>query len=349
MRRRMVDRDDTSEQPANDEPEHWVSCVEGNPAVIAQATRRVQVFVLAMFLVFLSLASCAWLFDPSREGRRSPTDVIVLWVGVMSVAGFVALYLRRSFKECDVLIGADFIAGPPFPSAGGLAVARYKDIVRVVLRMRDGQIAGATIHARRMSSVFAGWVKHPAIVVRTILENTPQDVKWRRKGRPFARLSRDEVKALIDKTGPPDIAAAVPPSVALARADDMFPKGGHGRKGVHSVNMVALQPRTPVSHYVGLMLLQMFEAAPATRVLKHSEPLPVLTFREDTAAPPPLEEVLKHLKRKSGLEPKPLACPVDRKIPFTIQGVACSVHCRFDDDAEQCCVIHMERSNAATS
>jgi hypothetical protein len=91
------------------------------------------------------------------------------------------------------------------------------------------------------------------------------------------------------------------------------------------------------------MLFQRFEEGPATRVLKRSEPLPVLTFRTETAEPPTLEEVLNALKDKCGINAKWHRGPVDGTIPIGIQGVPCTVLCRFDDASDICCQIRPER------
>ena len=91
------------------------------------------------------------------------------------------------------------------------------------------------------------------------------------------------------------------------------------------------------------MLLQMFEDGPLNRVIRRSESLPVLTFKTDRAEAPPVEDVLNHLKGKCGINLKRRSGPVDGTIHVGIQGVTWKVLCRFDDDADTCCQLRLER------
>jgi hypothetical protein len=91
------------------------------------------------------------------------------------------------------------------------------------------------------------------------------------------------------------------------------------------------------------MLLQMFEDGPATRLVKRSEPLPTLTFKTATAEPPPLEDVLNHLKGMCGIHLQRRSGPADGTINIRIQRTPCRVLCRFNEEADTCCEIRLEQ------
>jgi hypothetical protein len=226
-----------------------------------------------------------------------------------------------------------------------LAVARHRDIVSVTLDVVQGHITGALVHAKWLTMVPIRFVRDPAIAVREVFEHGPDRVTWRRSGRRFAKFSRDEVKALIEESHPPDISNALPRSAAYASADDLFPqrKGLFAQTPTRSVNTVSLRSPTAVDRYVSLLLLQMFETGPTTRVLRRSEPLPAVTFETETAEPLSLEEVLDHLKDKCGFNPQ-TAGPLEGTLPLSIQQIPCTLRCRFDDRTDACCVIVLEKT-----
>jgi hypothetical protein len=97
---------------------------------------------------------------------------------------------------------------------------------------------------------------------------------------------------------------------------------------------------------VSLMLFQMFESGPATRILRRSEPLPPLTFKTETAAAQPFEEIVRHLKARCGLDPQG-AGSLEGAMHLSIQRTPCTIRCRFDDRADACCEIVLEKTQAA--
>jgi hypothetical protein len=165
---------------------------------------------------------------------------------------------------------------------------------------------------------------------------------------------------MIEETQVPDINALLPPSKHYALIDEIRParqleKPQPGRTGwlgrllgggtYETADLVSLQIPTPASRYVMLMFLQMFEDSPATRTLRRSEPLPVVTFGMETAEPPALEEVLSHVRGKCMPPLKHNRGPAEGTINLTIQGTPCRVLCRFDDDSDTCCQIQLERAS----
>jgi hypothetical protein len=340
--------------------DNYVYLVEADPAAVARAARRVKLLTFIPIAMVLTLACWAWWVQPP-DGNRLPLPVLItIWSVALAV---LALSIHRislnSVRQGDISLGADFVAGPSLPSSGRISIARFKDIVRVVLDVSQGRITGVTVTARRFAAVSARRVTDPAIIVRAIFEQAADTVKWRRSSWPCTRrLSREEVNALIEKAHVPDIRRGLPPSAEYARADDLFardraqePTPGKagllrrlpGRGTCRSVNVVALRAPTPISRYVGLMLFQMFEDGPATRVLKRSEPLPVLTFRTERAEPPPLADVLKDLMRICGINAKHHSGMADGTIHIGIQRVPCKVFCHFDDSSNVCCELRLER------
>jgi hypothetical protein len=339
-----------------DTSERWLYCVESDPDVVAAAARPFQILVFGLVAAFVVLACFAWWADMPRDSGPSPLIPAGLAVGGLLLAALVSLAMGNCIMKNDVYIGADFVAASlsgPSRSPRGFVFTRYTDIVRVSLDVSKGRIAGVTIRGKGLNVVPARWVNDPAVVVRAIFEQAPPDVMWRRSRRPFAKLSREEVGAMIEKTRLPDINALLPPSAAYVRADDMFgPKGGQPTgllarlfvKGpTRSVNVITLQTMTPVSCYVDLMLLQMFEAGPAVQVMKSSEPLPVMTFGEHTAEPQPFEDVVHYLAMKCGLDPRNASGWMKGTFDLTIQKVPCKVLCRFDNSLDLRCEIRLEK------
>ena len=103
-------------------------------------------------------------------------------------------------------------------------------------------------------------------------------------------------------------------------------------------------PSTPVTRYINCMLIQLSEADSQTKVLNRDKELPPLTVASHTAEPPPLDAVVEKLIEMCNLEPGPHSTPVEGTVSCTIQGVSFDVKCNFDDAAEACCWLRMERA-----
>lgn len=329
----------------SDMNENYVYLLENVPHASKIDSARVILF--SVLTLFLTIACFAWWTDPPRDVQVPPAILVALWFVGLLIVGFLSFRLRITPKPKDVWIGRDFILGPAPGQRRGSTWARYKDIVSVTLDVSQGRIIGALVCAKWLTIVPIRMVQDPAVAVREIFEHGPDHVKWRRSGRLFARLHRDEVKALIEQSHPPEIRSALPPGAAYASADDLFPK----KKGLlvktppRSVKAVSRRPSTPVDRYVSLMLLQMFETGPTTRVLRRSEPLPAVTFRTEAAEPQPLEAVVRDLKTRCGLDPQ-AAGPLEGTIHMSIQHAPCTLRCRFDNRADACCEIAMEKARA---
>ncbi|MCL5281785.1 MAG: hypothetical protein M1376_17955 [Planctomycetes bacterium] len=332
--------------------------MEADPEAVKRAVRRLQILVL-MFIPILLVGVCvAWVVrslmgDPLSLSSSLPALLILLAIPAMTAY----LVVPRFIKKTDVMIGGDFINAPRVATPRYTTTAKYKDMTAVKINVVNDHIAGATIAARGVV-VCTGRIKDPGIVVRAIFERAPDNIRWRRARWPHRRLSREEVKAMIEKAQVPDINRLLPRSAHYAGADELFARsqpellpdrkglfgrlsgGGMGR----GIDLVSPQIPTPLSHYVGLMFLQMFEDGPPNRVLRRSEPLPVVTFKTDTAEPPPLEDVLNHLKSGCRINPKNHSGSLDGTIYVGIQGVPCKVQCRFDDSSEVCCQLRLERT-----
>ena len=231
-------------------------------------------------------------------------------------------------------------------------MAKYNDMVRVILNVPENRIVAATV-ATKAGPLRIGRVKTPALVVRAILDRAPESVKWWRSWPPFARLSRDEVRQMLEQAETPDVYALLPPGQTYSRADEMFSRDGpqeplpgrRGRSGPRMgwpLNIKSPVLSTPADRYVNSMLLQMFESSAMPRVLKRSAPLLDLTFRNETVTAPPLHDVLARLKEKCRIVPQPPAGPVEGTFDLTVQGTQCKLWCRFDDDADICCEIRLE-------
>jgi hypothetical protein len=317
---------------------------------------------ILILVAVLALATCLGLAAlvvrlDGRGGGLSLFDTLLLF-GVIAIIAVVIAYvvLPSTMIGQSALIGADFVRTDPAPQ-GYVSQAKFDDILRVILNVSKGRIIGATVVAKTMP-VRIRHVQTPALVVRAILDRAPQRVKWRRSWLPLARLSRDQVRQMLDQADTPDVFALLPPGQTYSRADEMFsrdgpqePLPGHrGRSGPEMgwpLNIKSPVLVTPASRYVNFMLLKMFENAETLRVLKRSEPLPPVTHGTETAAPPPLEDVLTRLKFMCGVDSNGSADPVDGTVDMRMEKLpdqfhACRLQCRFDDDADICCEIRLE-------
>jgi hypothetical protein len=330
----------------SDTNENYVYLLESVPHASKIDSARVILF--SVLTLFLTIACFAWWTDPPEGVQVRPAILVALWLAGLLIVGFLCFRLRITPKPRDVWIGRDFILGPVPGQGRGSTWARYKDIVSVTLDVSQGRIIGALVCAKWLTIVPIRMVQNPAIAVREIFEHGPDRVKWRRSGRLFARLSRDDVKNLIEASHPPDIRSALPPGAAYASADDMFPrsKGLFAKTPTRSANAVSLRPSTPVDRYVGLMLLQMFETGPTTRILRRSEPIAPLTFKTETAAPQPFEEIVRHLKTRCGLDPQ-AAGSLEGTMHLSVQRTSCTIRCRFEDCVDACCEIVLEKTQTA--
>ncbi len=130
------------------------------------------------------------------------------------------------------------------PASGpGITIVEYKDIRAVNLGLSKNRIVEIGIRTRKLTGLCIQHIQDPAIAVRAIFEWGPAHVKWRRLRWPWTRLSRDEVRALIDQADLPDMDALLPPGATWARVDDVFVRDAKGRLSVGgspgSVGMVS--------------------------------------------------------------------------------------------------------------
>ncbi len=198
--------------------------LESDPDAVARENRRMQIMIFIVIAFFLTLGCLIWR-TKSLEDLQVPLLLLVgIWLVGVLLSAFVCFRID-TFKKNEVWIGTDFLAGQATPTSPGLNVVKYEDIVRVTLDIRHNHITGVTVHAGFMKLILARWVRDPAILVCEIFEHVSPQVKWRRSGRSFACLSRDEVRIMIEKADPPDITRILPPGTRYARADEMFPAG----------------------------------------------------------------------------------------------------------------------------
>jgi hypothetical protein len=327
----------------SDQNESYVYLLEGVPHAATIDPARVVLF--SVLTVFVTIACFAWWTGSAADEQFQPVLVVASWFVGLLIVGFLCFGLRAAPGARDVWLGRDFIAGSMSGQERALAIARHENIVAVTLDVAQGRIVGAVVRAKWLTMVPIRFVRDPALAVREIFEHGADRVTWRQSGRPLAKFSRDEVKALIEESHPPDISNALPPGTAYASADELFPqhKGLFAQTPTRSVNMVSLRSPTAVGRYVSLLLLQMFETGPTARILRRSEPLPAVTFGKDTAEPQPLEAVVRDLKTRCGIDPQ-TAGPLEGTLPLSIQQTPCTIRCRFDDRADACCEIVLEKA-----
>lgn len=121
-----------------------------------------------------------------------------------------------------------------------------------------------------------------------------------------------------------------------------------GRKPtLNGIPIERAMPSTPVIRYVNLVLYQMFHGGPDRRVLRESEPLPIISEFGDDLQPPPLDAVVNRLKVMFRLNPVKYPEPTDGSLQVWIGGCECRVSCRFDDASDNRCEIKMEKMETA--
>ncbi|MEJ2705354.1 MAG: hypothetical protein P8Z79_23185 [Sedimentisphaerales bacterium] len=106
-----------------------------------------------------------------------------------------------------------------------------------------------------------------------------------------------------------------------------------------------LEPPTPVTLYVNCMLIEMARSDSQTRVFNRDGKLALLTVGSRTAKPPQVDAVVKRLKEMCNIESGPHSTPFDGVISCTIEGASFDVECHFNDNAEACCWIRVEKSD----
>ena len=334
---------------------------EADEQAVAADIRRVRILILIVVLAVIGALSLAVL-TMLLEGRESFLSGPLRGLAVVSVIAVVVAYivLPRAIRMRRVWVGADFIQIEGTPPSGYASMAKFDDVVAVRIDMSKGRIVGATIVARG-GPVLIRRVKDPAVIIRAVFDRVPQKVKWRRTWLPLTRLSRDDVRQMLDQAGAADIDSLLPPGQTYSCAEEWFSRkqpaeARPGPKGfwdcltgakIYKRTFASTELPTPASLYVNFMLLQMFEDGATTRLLKRSQPLPTLTRDSQTAPPPPLEDIVARLKQMCSIDPGRSASPVDGTLELQIgddpDGAhPCKLHCRFNDTADTPCEIHLE-------
>lgn len=334
--------------------EHWAYIAEPDEEAVARDIQRMRFIIVIAVLALiacLGLAALVVRLD-GRGGGLSLSDTLILF-GVIAIIAVVIAYviLPSTMKGQSALIGADFIRTDP-PPQGFVSQAKFDDILRVILNVSKGRIVGAMV-ATKVGALHIARVKTPALVVRAIFERAGERVQWRRAWSPFARLSRDQVRQMLEQAETPNVYEMLPPGQTYSRADEMFSRDGPqeplpGRRGRHGPEMGwPLNIKSPVllthaRRYVNSILLQMFANGEACRVLKRSELLPPIKLGAETVAAPPFDEVLADLKKRCRIASQPAAHPVEGTFDLTIEGTPCTLWCRFHDDADVRCELRLE-------
>ena len=226
----------------NDETRNWVYFLDPDPAALAKANRRIQTTLFGIFAFFATAICWIWWINPP-DGFRLPLILVAAaWIAGM-LFSLLAFCVRGLVKESHACIGADFLTASNPGASSGVAIVPFQDIVAVSLGLSQGRIVEVIVRAKRLTWVYLQHVKDPAIAVRAIFQSGPAGVKWRRQGRPFTRLTRDEVADLIENADLPSMNEMLPPGATWARMDEMFVRDAKGRPSaggsVRRVNMVA--------------------------------------------------------------------------------------------------------------
>ena len=224
------------------ELENWVYLMASDPDSLARANRRLQTILFGIFASFVTIGVWAWWGNQPDSTRPGLPLVATLWTGGILVS-MLCFCVRGMFKGGEATIGADFLTAS-IPALGrGITIIEYKDIRSVNLGLSKDRIVEVGIRARRLTELYIQHIQDPAIAVRAIFEWGPAHVKWRRLRWPWTRLTRDEVRVLIDQAGLPNVDTLLPPGATWARVDDVFVRQANGRLSAggspRSIHMVA--------------------------------------------------------------------------------------------------------------
>jgi hypothetical protein len=298
-----------------------------------------SIVAITVVIVLITLTTKEHRHLDLRNAVILAAVVSSLWILSYVVVAYI-LAVLRSAKGTEVRIGADFLATCGMP-LGYTPVAKFDDVTRVTLDLSKGRITGGIVSTRR-GPIALTRIQTPALAIRAILDHAPQTVKWRRSWPPFSSLGRDEVERLVEQADVPGLDSLLPPGRRYMHYEEMCP--ANLPKGeLYTTRFMGIQTPSPAGRYANILLLQMFRDGSTTRTLKRSEPLTDLTLDDETVAAPPLDDLLAELKKRCGLPPKPSRRPVEGTIEMTIDTSPCTLHGRFDDRAEVCCTLHLER------
>lgn len=186
--------------------EKWTFVMESDPAALAQANRRIQTIFFVVFAFFVTAGCWLWWIDPPGGARPSLLLLLALWIAGILLSLF-CFRLRGLVKERQAWIGADFLAASSPAVPRGMTIIRYEDILTVNVGLTRGGIVEVGIRAKKLTGLCIRQVYYPAAVVRAIFEWGPTCVKWRRLRWPYTRLTRDEVRILIEDAHLPPIDA----------------------------------------------------------------------------------------------------------------------------------------------
>ncbi len=337
---------------ASDKP-HCVLVVDGDERALRATTRWLTIIVsvgLAVcFLAFGSIYVLCRMYPDQMSGVKLAAlplvlgSIVVIWV--VAVGG-LRLCTRHLAKRVHVTIGDDFLIAPlGGPTTTLACITRFGDIRCVDLDLSKGRISGAIVRAKARASLRG--IKDPATIIRTIFERTGPEVKWRQSvGLWRRRLTRDQVRGLVEDSGGKDIGARLPPDAAYATADECL-----DRSNPREILHLTCNPPTPAERYVNLLLMEMSPDGLGTRTLKRSEILPSIRFRDEKVEPPPVDDVVNRLKLMCALKPRRYRKPVDGTMGLTLNlnelgPRQFKVTCHFDDQADACCTIRMEPAEA---
>jgi len=180
--------------------------IETDPAKVAHAIRRLMGWGSVLFALGLGVLYLAHSVGSSRRGVPSFHEmlaiIVICWVLFLLVIWFIVpLRLKRS----EVLLGEDFVAGPLlngpvllFNWRGYKWGIKFDEITRVNLSLSAGHIRGAVIFGPRPIGITMHYVKEPAAVIETILDNTGNQVTWVRwRGFRFTKLTREDVRDIL--------------------------------------------------------------------------------------------------------------------------------------------------------
>jgi len=233
------------QKSTNPEDKNWVYLLESDLGFVAKVNRITQTMAFIVLASLLTIIYFAWRVDPP-DGLRPPLILLAAaWIAAMWIAS-LAFRARGPMEGCEAWVGADFLAASNPAIGRRMAIVRFQDIVAVTIGLSKGRIVEVVVRAKKLTWVCMRHVKDPAVAVRAIFESGPAHVKWRRRGRPFTRLTRDEVAALIKEADVPPMNEMLPPGATWGRIEEMFVRDAKGRLSaggsVRSVNMVARKP-----------------------------------------------------------------------------------------------------------